>query len=258
MTDTQEKIVKILQKLILPIAGVVVLILIASAAVWFIDRNEKTKVGKSYDDLFLIKKDAEKIADAWKTEPSASDVLDKDKKVQKPVKKDVSPEEKKAAYAPVIDKLMAHIKANQGNQVAVEGALLASDLGSDYNDSQVGIDALKTALNGMKTTHFLYAIGQAELGSLLAKTDKCSEAAQAWESVANVKEHAYMANNLRLKAGVCYEKIGMFDKAEKLYQEIVDKSPNSSSARTAKKFLLHIKFVKNKGEADAGDKKKNG
>lgn len=256
--DTQEKIVSILQKLILPIIGVVILVLIASGAVYFIDKSQQSKVAKSYDQLFLLRKDAEKIAETWKTEPAASEVLDKDKKAQKPVKKDATPEEKKAAYAPVMEKLMAFIKADQGNQVAVEAALLASDLSSEYNEPQVGIEALRTALTGMKTSHFLFAIGQSELGALLAKTDKCSEAAQAWESVANVKEHAYMANNLRLKAGVCYEQIGMYDKAEKLYQEIVDKSPNSSSARTAKKFLLHIKFVKNKGEADAGDKKKNG
>lgn len=255
---SNERIIQILQKLIVPIAGVVVLVLIASGAVFFIDKNERAKVGKLQDELFLLKKESEKIADAWKEEPAASDTLNKDKAVQKPLKKEATPEEKKAAYAPVLEKLMAHIKANQGNQVAVEGALLAVDIANDYNDSQVGIDALKTALTGLKTTHFLYAIGQAELGALLAKADKCSEAAQAWESVAAVKEHAYVANNLRLKAGVCYEKIGMFDKAEKLYQEIVDRSPNSSSARTAKKFLLHIKFVKNKGEADAGDKNKNG
>ncbi|MCC6138905.1 MAG: hypothetical protein IT287_09740 [Bdellovibrionaceae bacterium] len=258
MATTNEKIVSILQKLILPVAGVIVLVLIASAAVFFIDKNEKSKVGKLQDELFLLKKESEKVAETWKAEPAASEVLDKDKKVQKPAKKDATPEEKKTAYAPVLEKLLAHIKANQGNQVAVEGALLAVDIGNDYNDSQVGIEALKTALTGMKRTHFLYAIGQAELGTLLSKTDKCAEAAQAWESVADVKEHSFLANNLRLKAGVCYEKIGMFDKAEKFYQEIIDKSPNSSSARTAKKFLLHIKFVKNKGEADAGDKNKNG
>lgn len=258
MTVSQENVVKILQKLILPIAGVVVLVLIASGAIYFIDKNEQSKMAKSYDSFFLIKKEGEKIAEAWKVDPAASDSSDKDKKVQKPAKKDATPEEKKQAYAAVLEKLMAHIKANQGNQVAVEAALLASDMGAEYNDSQVGIDALRTALTGMKSAHFLFAIGQAELGALLAKVDKCTEAAQAWESVVTVKEHAYLANNLRLKSGVCYEKIGMFDKAEKLYQDIIEKSPNSSSARTAKKFLLHIKFVKNKGEADAGDKNKNG
>ncbi len=255
MTDTQEKVVKLLQKLIVPVAGLVVLVLIASGAIWFIDSNQQAKIAKSYDELFLIKKESETAAKAWTTEPAASDLLNKDKKTPPP-KKDASPEQKKTAYTPILEKLMAHIKANQGNQVAVEGALLASDLGSEYNDFQVGIDALKSALQGMKTTHFLYAIGQAELGTLLAKTDKCSEAAQAWESVANIKEHDYMASNMRLKAGVCYEKLGMYDKAEKLYQDIIDKNPNSSSARTAKKFLLHIKFVKNKGEAS--DKQKNG
>lgn len=255
MTDTQEKIVQLLQKLILPIAGVVVLVLIASAAVWFMDKNQQAKIGQNYDELFLIKKDAEKVAEAWTNEPAASETLSKDKK-SPPPKKDATPEQKKAAYAPIMEKLMTHIKANQGNQVAVEGALFASDMASEYNEPQVGAEALQLALTGMKSTHFLYAIGQSELGNLLAKADKCSEAAQAWESVANVKEHSYMASQLRLKAGVCYEKLGMFDKAEKLYQDIIDKNPNSSSARTAKKFLLHIKFVKNKGEA--GEKQQNG
>ena len=56
MATTNEKIVSILQKLILPIAGVIVLVLIASAAVFFIDKNEKSKVGKLQDELFLLKK----------------------------------------------------------------------------------------------------------------------------------------------------------------------------------------------------------
>lgn len=253
MTDTQEKIVQVLQKLIIPIVGVVVLVLIASTVMWFVDRNQQAKISSSYDELFLIKKDAETVAKAWADEPV--DPLKKDKKTLL-IKKDVSAEQKKTAYASIMEKLMAHIKANQGNQVAVEGALLASDMANEYNEPQVGIEALQSALAGMKSAHFLYAIGQSELGNQLAKTGKCSEAAQAWETVANVKQHAYMAGNLRLKAGVCYEKLGMLDKAEKIYQDIIEKNPNSSSARTAKKFLLHIKFVKNKG--DAGDKQQNG
>lgn len=256
MSTTNEKIVTILQKLIIPAASLIVVALIASGVFYIIDKNQKSKIAQSSDALFLIKKEATKISEAWKTDVKDEKV--KDVKEKAVAKKVVSAEEKKVAYAPVVEKLMSHIKANQGHQVAVEGALFAADLGNEYNDQQVGIDALNSALTGMSSNHFLYAIGQSELGSLLAKADKCSEAAQVWEKVAVIKEHAYIANNLRLKAGVCYEKIGMFEKAEKSYQEVIDKSPNSSSARTAKKFLLHIKFVKNKGEADAGNKKTNG
>jgi tetratricopeptide (TPR) repeat protein len=251
--DLSEKIVRVLQKLILPIAGVTVLVLIASAAVYFIDQAEQEKIAQSYDSLFLLKKESEKIAEPW-----APEVDTKDPKAAKKEKKQPSDEEKKQAYAPLLEKILAHIKANQGNQVAVEGALLAADIGKSYNDPQVGIEALRSALSDVKSTHFLFAIGQAELGSLLAKADKCSEAAQAWEKVIVVKEHAYVANNLRLKSGVCYEKIGMYEKAEGVYQDIISKSPNTSAARTAKKFLLHIKYVKNKGDLDAGNKKTNG
>lgn len=256
-----EKIVSILQKLIVPISGVLVLVLIASGAVYFVDKSEQDKVAKSYDELFTLKKEAEKITESWEA-PKDDAKVDEKSKDKKTAKKETKPqptnEEKKQAYAKILERLMEKIKANQGNQVAVEGALVASDIGASYDDSQVGIEALQVALKGMKSSHFLFAIGEAELGNLLAKTSKCNEATQVWAKVIEVKEHAYMANNLRLKSGVCYEQMGMFDKAELLYQEIVDKSPNSASARTAKKFLLHIKYVKNKGDSDAAEKKKNG
>jgi hypothetical protein len=71
------------------------------------------------------------------------------------------------------------------------------------------------------------------------------------------KEHDYLANDLRLKAGICYEKSNQYDRAENLYRAVVEKAPESSAARTAKKFLLHIKYVKTKGPgAEAAPEKK--
>lgn len=258
MTDTNEKIAQTLQKLILPACGVIVLALVISGVMYFMDKSKSSKLAQSYDQLFLLKKESETLVKAWKPEEAPLDGADKTKKEKPVAKKEVSSEEKKTALAPVIEKLNQHIQANQGTQVAVEAALVVVDLGAEYSDAVVGIEPLKTALKGLSKEHFLFAVGQSELGTLLAKADKCSEATQVWESVIAVKDHAFFANNLRLKAGVCYEKMAMLDKAEKLYQEVLDQSPNSSSARTAKKFLLHIKFVKNKGEADESSKQKNG
>ena len=255
--STNDKIAATLQKLILPICGVIAVAIVLSSVMYFRDKSENSKLGKNYDTLFLLKKEYEDIAKVWRSDVSA-DGLEKTKK-EKPIsKKQVSDQEKKQSLAPVVEKLTQHIQATQGTQVAVEAALLVVDIGNEYNDSVVGIEPLKMAIKDISKKHFLYAIGQSELGSLLAKNDKCNEATQAWESVIAVKEHSFYANQLKLKAGICYEKMSMFDKAEKLYQDVLDQSPNSSSARTAKKFLLHIKFVKNKGEADESTKNKNG
>ncbi len=56
-----------------------------------------------------------------------------------------------------------------------------------------------------------------------------------------------MADQLRLKSGVCYQTLGIYDKAEKMYEDVIKKGPETSSGRMAKKFLLYIKYVKAKG-----------
>ena len=160
-----------------------------------------------------------------------------------------SPEVLEKAYAPVVQKLQNYVTANQGTQPAVEAALLVAELTQDYNKSEMAIESLVTALKGVDSNLFLFGVAQTELGNLYAKSEKCLEAAQAWEKVIADKSHAFMAGNLRLKAGVCYEKQAQFDKAEGLYQEVVNKEPTSSSGRTAKKFLLHLKYLKSKSAA---------
>lgn len=113
----------------------------------------------------------------------------------------------------------------------------------------MAIESLAASLKDMNSKLFLFGVAQTELGNLYAKTEKCLDAAQAWEKVIADKNHAYMAANLRLKAGVCYEKQSQLDKAEALYQDVVTKEPTSFSGRTAKKFLLHLKYLKSKSAA---------
>lgn len=245
-----------MQKAIWPIIGLLVILLVGGAIYTYADSKNYKELQLAQDDFFKIRKDIEKTAETFA--PPAPEI-GKDGKpvVKKAAKAEATPAQKEQAFAPALEKMMAQIKANQGNQAAVEGALLVAEVTSEYKKYDMGVEALQTALKGFDSKNFLFGIAQGELGNLYAKLDKCSEATQAWEAVIAVKQHEYLANPLRLKAGICFEKLSMFDKAEKLYQTIVDKDPNSSSARTAKKFLLHIKFARAKaGEGTTQDPKK--
>jgi len=251
--DLTEKLTAFLQKAVWPMVILVIVALAGGVAYSFKSGKDQEALQKAQDELFVIRKEVEETAK--KMEPPVDPKADPKKpaaKVEKP------PAELEKAYGPAVEKLQAYIKANQGKQGAVEAALLASELTSDYKKYEQGAEALNTALNGFDTKNFLYGVAGSEQGDLLAQIDKCNEAVQVWEKVIGANEHGYMSNTLRLKSGVCYEKLGMFDKAESHYQIIVDKDPNSSAARSAKKFLMHIKYVKGKqpqATATADEKK---
>lgn len=256
--DLSEKIGFWVQKLFFPLVGVVAIVVIASLGWNFKKNKDIEKLTQEQDQLFSIRKEVEKVAQSL--EPKEEETKKSaDKKAPEKVKAKLSPEVLEKAYTPVVEKLQAYVRANQGTQPAVEAALLVTQLTQDYNKLDMAADSLKTALNGLKPSLFLFGVGQTELGNVYAKSNRCDEAVQAWEQVFNQKEHSYLAGNLRLKSGVCYEKLAQFDKAEKLYQEVIDKEPTSFSGRTAKKFLLHVKFLKSKSTAGQEPSKiKNG
>lgn len=250
-----QKLALIIQKIFWPLVGVAALAIVASFALNYKKNKDLEKIVKAQDELFVLRQEVEKIAATF--EPKEEAKPDPKKPAKEAPKQ--SPEVLEKAYSPVVQKLQAYINANQGTQPAVEAALLVGELTQEYNKSDMAIDALNSSLKGLSSNLFLFGVAQTELGNLYAKSEKCLEAAQAWEKVIAEKEHAYLAGNLRLKAGVCYEKQSQLDKAEKLYQEVVDKEPTSFSGRTAKKFLLHLKYLKSKSmAAGAAPVPKNG
>lgn len=240
-----EKLIYLIQKIFWPLVGLAVLAIVASFAMTYKKNQDLKKISKAQDELFLIRKDVEKIASSL--EPKEDPKKDPKAPPKAPVKQ--SPEVLEKSYGDVVQRLQSYINANQGTQPAVEAALLVADLTQEYNKTDMAIESLNSALKGLKPDLFLYGVGQTELGNLYAKANKCLEAAQAWEKVIVEKNHNYLAGNLRLKAGICYEKQAQLDKAEKLYQDVVDREPTSFSGKTAKKFLLHLKFLKSKSMA---------
>jgi tetratricopeptide (TPR) repeat protein len=245
--DIVEKITFWVQKAFWPAVGLAVFVVLASVGLNYKARLDQKKINKAQDELFVIRQDLQKITESLEPQPEV-------KKDSKPPvvaneKSKQSPEILEKAYSPVVQKLQAFVNANQGTQPAAEAALLVTELAQEYNKPEMAIESLVTSLKGMDSNLFLFGVAQTELGNLYAKSEKCLEAAQSWEKVIAEKNHSYMSGSLRLKAGVCYEKQAQYDKAEGLYQEVVNKEPNSFSGRTAKKFLLHLKYLKSKSAA---------
>jgi len=256
--ELSDKIVAFLQKSIVPLMGVVIIAVAGGGVYSYMQMQKNKKLELTQNELFVIKKDIEKVSEKVNPSEAAPEMGADGKplpaKTKKPVVQ-VSDEEKQKAYAEAFQKLNSFIKANQGSQSAVEGALIVAEVTSGYKKYDEGVAALRNALTGFDKSNFLFGVAQTELGNLLVQTDKCAEAAQAWEEVISQSAHAYLSNDLRLKTGICYEKTNQYDRAESLYQTIVEKSPESSAARTAKKFLLHIKYVKTKSGSQAEPKK---
>lgn len=243
--DAATQANQFLEKFIKPIVALVVVLVIAGVGYHFHKKGKAENKAKLYNEFFVIKKELqEKQAELTKV-----DAEDETKKAP-PQPPEPAPEELKAAVEPTVNKLLTFIKANQGTIPALEGALLVSQVTIEYKDEDKAIEALTAGTNGVNEKNFLYGIAKDQLADLLQKKDKCNEAAQIWESLLNSKDHAYLADSVRLKAGVCYEEIGMTDKAEQLYQKVVDVSPNTTSGKAAKKFLLHLKFKKSQKTED--------
>jgi predicted negative regulator of RcsB-dependent stress response len=242
--DIVEKLTYWVQKIFWPAVALAVVAVIASVGFHYKNSLQLKESAKDQDELFAIRQELAKVTEALepKEEPK------KDAKVPAVPKEKpkLSADVLEKAHGPIVQKLQNYIQANQGTQSAVEAALLVAELTQDYNKTEMAIESLNTALKGVDSKLFLFGVAQTELGNLYAKNEKCLEAAQAWEKVIADKNHAYIAGNLRLKAGVCYEKQSQLDKAELLYQEVVNQEPTSFSGRTAKKFLLHIKYLKSK------------
>ncbi len=242
--DWNEKLVDVVQKIFWPCVGVGIVALVVSYGWSYKKSLAMDKLEKTQDELFVIRQEVNKATEAI----TPKDDPKKDPKSAPMEKPKIAADVQEKAYAEVVKKLQAFIQANQGTQPAIEAGLLVSELTQDYN-REVAITSLTQALQNFPKEQFLFGVGNAELGNLYAKEQKCEEAAQTWEKVFIVKEHSYLDGNLRLKAAVCYEKKNQLDKAEKLYQEVVDKEPTSFSGKTAKKFLLHLKYLKSKAVA---------
>lgn len=252
--DWSYETTSILQKSIGPIVGFVVVALIGGGVYAYMSKQSHKKLEKQSEELFVLQKELAKKGQEMASDEPEFPMLDK--KPAKPKKPKPTVAELEAAYSPIVAKLQAFIKANGGTQPAVEAALLVSEAASEYQKYDEGVSALQTALKDFSSKSFLYGVAQSELGSMLAQTDKCQEATQVWEKLASSKNHDYVTDQIRLKSGVCYEKLGQYEKAEKLYKDVIQKSPESFNARTAKRFLLYLQYVRSK--TAEGQEPKNG
>lgn len=250
-----EKISLALQKGFVGIVAIVVLALASAGGYHFYKKNHDKKVEQASNELFVLQKELGQSAQKLMPEEPQANPLDP-KKMPKAKPKPTA-EQFKTAFSPTVEKLQTFIKANEGTQPAVEAALLVTEATSEYQKYEEGVTAIQNAVRGFSKNHFLYGIAQSELGSLYANLNKCSEATQAWDQVISSKNYDYMADQLRLKSGLCYQKLGMFDKAQKQYEKVLEKGSENSNGRMARKFLLYLKYEKSKAANETNKEEQN-
>ncbi|MBY0385448.1 hypothetical protein K2X05_09840, partial [bacterium] len=115
-----QKLAYVIQKIFWPLVGVAALSIVASFAMSYKKNQDLKKIVKAQDELFVIRKEVEKVASSF--EPKEDPKKDPKKPAKEAPKQ--SPEVLEAAYSPLVQKLQAYINANQGTQPAVEAALL--------------------------------------------------------------------------------------------------------------------------------------
>lgn len=236
-----EKLSTFVQRSAVPFFILVALGIVGGFGYHFMNSKSAAHEERVANELFAIKKEYRTAAEALqKALPKNEDA----KKTEAPQPKK---EDLKKSYSPIVEKLTAFIKANQGQSLAVEAGLLAAEMLKSYQEWMQGVEILNLSLQGFNDkNHFLFGAANAQLGDFYVMQDKCNEAVQAWEKTAADVQTSFLKSQLRLKLGVCYEKLSQWDRAEKMYQDIINDTPTSLSARTAKKFLFNLKLMKAK------------
>ncbi|MBY0314921.1 MAG: hypothetical protein K2Q26_05345 [Bdellovibrionales bacterium] len=248
-----EQLSHYVQKSAVPLMILLVVIAAGGIGFHFMNSKKSEKAEKLGSELFTIRKEyrtaTEELAKTLPKPQEGKPQLE----APKPKKADAQ-----KAYSALVEKLDGFVKANQGTLVAVEGGLLAAEMAQSYDDWNKGAEILNSSLKDFNDKgNFLYGTAYSELGHFYAKLDKCNEATQAWEKAMGSEPVAFLKPQLRLKLGVCFEKLSQWDRAEKMYQDIINETPATLTARTAKKFLFNLKLTKAKASNESKNAQNN-
>ncbi len=209
--------------------AVVLTLLIVSGAVWAaITYKKESKNIAALTAFAPIERDFS----SWKTPEQKTPEAKPDTKDAKDAKADAkTPEVVKVDPAQLFGRMMDSIKT-QGNVPANElMALMASEVAATLGPQQEAElleVSMKTFNSGAQLTDGLILMKN---GDLLANQDKCDKALDQWKKVISNNRLGYLHDLVRLKSGLCFEKMAKFEDAEKYYDEIIKGSMKKNDAQ---------------------------
>jgi tetratricopeptide (TPR) repeat protein len=155
-------------------------------------------------------------------------------------------------YSEVVAKLEEIALQNPHSRAGLMAALQASDLLAQFKKDTEALDFLnKMPLK--KADDLLEALTIKQKGNIQANLGQCKEAIATWNQVLASKSHGFLHPDVKLRQALCFETLKDASQAEKLYQELSQKTPGEAPAEendltTAKEAEKYLRLLRlNKG-----------
>lgn len=212
------------------VVGVIAAVLLVGAGLvgWnYFDRQSEEALQAQYFDLetqVLKKKEAFEAAQAPQPPGMAADKAKKPEGPTGDFAKD---------YVDLPQKLKDFALAHPRSKAGAMAALTLAGLQAQYKESEAALEVLKN----IHTRGLLGSLVKMQMATLLANTGKCDEAVPLFHQLASDPGAAFMKLEAKLKVAVCAISSGNTGEAEKQLQQIVAEGKESSTTRSAQKYL---------------------
>ncbi len=155
-------------------------------------------------------------------------------------------------YKPVELKLTSLVEKYAGSHAGIMAFLRLTDIKGKLDDSTSMEDLRKNSEELVKVADhlklkkdMLSALALMRKGALLANMQACEQAVSVWGKVLEIKEAEVLYPEIRLQQALCYERLGSFKLSEDNYNKILAEAKDTTTAKSAEKYLRLLKTKMN-------------
>lgn len=215
--------------------------IIYSAMGYFSTKTENQIQEKFYqvEREYLAKKEKFEAAEKPEAPAPAADKNSKNKaaaatpaKVDKSADKASGDLEKDYGFA--VKGFQQVIEQAPGSRAARMSALMLSEIFEKYNQKQKGLEGLQKV---QVSSDLLSGLIQDRMAGFQADQGDCKAAIGSWDKILSRKELSFMAAEVKLKKGLCFETLKDFTQAQAMYTQAKEGDANSAVAKRAEKYL---------------------
>lgn len=165
----------------------------------------------------------------------------------KPAEPVVAKKEDFSSYSDVVNQLKQLALQNAHSKAGQMSALQASQILVEFGKADEALELLN-GLNIGKSNDLLAALILDQKGNIQANLNQCQPAVTTWDQILSIKAFEFLHKEVKLKQGLCYENLKDNAKAEKIYQELSqktgDEKQESNTAQEAQKYLRLLRIKK--------------
>lgn len=229
--DTLVKGVRALQRRLLPyvkplliLSGV--LIVIGGGYSLYKDHLDRVEL-EAQEVYFLVKKSLEE--------------LQKPSEEEKEFKAESLDTKKIEDFEKQITELNRIISKYPKTTARILSSFTLSDLYIEYEEKGKAVEVLEDIDSLIDRDSVLYGLLNLRLSRLKSEMGNCIEAIPALQKInANKALSSFFAESL-LRQGLCYESLGQFAEAERIYKDLNQNYSDTAQGRSAKKYMRLLK-----------------